>query len=150
MARRKSRKSTRRRRKSGISILGVAETVALTNVATQTMFNTNAWEFLTATHRSDGSYSRANVITLKELMNPQQLTGYTTTQNAQGRMSQTATYASTYSIVQQNLKDNWMDGAISMVTIPLAFRLGKSLAKPAISRVNRLLGKAGISSTVKV
>ena len=151
MAKRNGRKTTRRRRKkSGVSILGVAETVMLSNAATQTLFNTNAWEFLTATHRSDGSYSRANVITLKELMQPNQLTGYTTTANAAGRMQTTGTYASTYSIVQENLKENWMSGAISMVTIPLGFRLGKALAGPAIRRVNTLLGRAGISSTVKV
>ena len=150
MARRKGRKTQRRRRKSGISILGVAETVALSNAATQTLFNTNPWEFLTATHRSDGSYSRADVITLKELMNPQQLTGYTTTQNAQGRMQTTGTYASTYSIVQNNLKENWMNGAISMVTIPLAFKAGRALGGPAIRKVNALLRKAGIASTVRV
>jgi hypothetical protein len=152
MARRRGRaRTTRRRRKQGISILGVAETVALSNVATQTLFNTNAWEFLTATHTTAGTYSRANVITLKELMNPEQLTGYTSSQNPQtGRIQTTGTYASTYSIVQENLKENWMNGAISMVTIPLAFKFGKALARPAISKVNRLLTKAGVSSTVKV
>ena len=54
------------------------------------------------------------------------------------------------SLVQANLQDNWMTGAVQMVTIPLAFRFGKHLAKPAISKVNALLRKAGVASTVKV
>lgn len=150
MAKRRTKAKTRRRRKQGISIIGVAETVALSNVATQTLFNINAWDFLTATHRSDGSYSRANVLTLREIMKPQQLTGYTSSVGASGRLESSATTASTFSIVKANLDENWMSGAISMVTIPLAFRIGKKLGAPAINKVNALLRKAGVASTVKV
>jgi len=57
---------------------------------------------------------------------------------------------STMAIVQENLRQNWVMGATQMVTIPLAFRIGKQLARPAISRVNALLRKAGVASTVKV
>ena len=46
MARRKGRKMTRRRKKQGISLINAAETVMLANVATQTLFNTNAYEFI--------------------------------------------------------------------------------------------------------
>lgn len=149
MARRRAKPKTRRRRKQGISIIGVAETVALSNVATQTLFNINAWDFLTATHRSDGSYGMANVLTLREIMKPQQTTGYQ--QSVQGgRLTSTATTQSTFSIVKSNLDENWMSGAISMVTIPLAFRIGKKLGAPAINKVNALLRKAGVASTVKV
>ena len=145
MARRKSRKTTRRRRKSGISILGVAETVALSNVATQTLFNVNAYDFL----MGGSQFGAGNQITIRELMKPTQVTGYRQGQ-AGNRMVAVATNESTMSLVQQNLQDNWMNGAIQMVTIPLAFRFGKQLAKPAISRVNALLRKAGVASTVKV
>ena len=60
------------------------------------------------------------------------------------------TSSPTMAIVQENLRQNWVMGATAMVTIPLAFRLGKQLARPAISRVNALLRKAGVASTVKV
>ena len=147
MARRKGRKTQRRRRKSGISILGVAETVALSNVATQTLFNTNAYDFL-----MDGSnFAGANQITLRELFNPMQSERRVIgTQGMNRPVYGTQQVGSTLSIVQQNLQANWMNGAIQMVTIPLAFRFGKQLARPAISKVNALLRKAGVASTVKV
>ena len=144
MARRRSRKTTRRRRKQGISILGVAETVALSNVATQTLFNVNAYDF-----RMGGSnFGQANQITLRELFNPTQATRIQTG-NQFGGQTITGTQQTT-SLIQTNLQNNWMSGAIQMVTIPLAFRFGKQLAKPAISRINALLRKAGVASTVKV
>ncbi len=50
----------------------------------------------------------------------------------------------------QNLKSNWVKGATQMVLIPMAFRFGKKLGRPAITRTNRLLNQAGIGSTVKL
>jgi len=145
MAKRRGRKTQRRRRNSGISILGVAETVALSNVATQTLFNVNAYDFL----MGGSSFGTGNQITIRELMNPTQVTGYRQG-SASGRIVRVENTESTMALVQSNLKENWMNGAIQMVTIPLAFRLGKQLARPAISRVNALLRKAGVASTVKV
>ena len=145
MARRKGRKTQRRRRKSGISVLGVAETVALSNVATQTLFNVNAYDFL----MGGSNFGMANQITIRELMSPTQTTRIQVGQNLGGAVYQSGEQ-STMSLVQQNLQANWISGAVQMVTIPLAFRLGKQLARPAISRVNALLRKAGVASTVKV
>ena len=148
MARRKGRaKTTRRRRKQGISILGVAETVALSNVATQTLFNTNAYDFL----MGGSNFGQGNQITLRELFNPtqseRQVIG---TQGMNRPVYGTRQVGTTMGLVQANLQANWMSGAIQMVTIPLAFRFGKQLARPAISKVNALLRKAGVASTVKV
>ncbi len=149
MARRKGRKTQRRRRKSGISILGVAETVALSNVATQTLFNTNAYDFL----MGGSQFGQGNQITLRELFNPMQSERRVIGASPSGMARPvygTVETGSTMAIVQQNLQANWMSGAVQMVTIPLAFRFGKQLAKPAISKVNALLRKAGVASTVKV
>jgi len=152
MARRKGRKTQRRRRKSGISILGVAETVALSNVATQTLFNVNAYDFL----MGGSNFGAGNQITIRELMNPmqseRQVVGTRATSGGMARQQVYGNVAvgSTMSIVQQNLQSNWINGAVQMVTIPLAFRFGKQLARPAISKVNALLRKAGVASTVKV
>jgi len=148
MARRNGRRKTqRRRRKQGISILGVAETVALSNVATQTLFNVNAYDFL----MGGSSFGSANQITIRELMNPTQTMRISSgpTQGFGGQQSY-AGQISTTSIIQQNLRANYMNGIIGMVSIPLAFRVGKQLARPAINRVNALLRKAGVASTVKV
>ena len=148
MARRRGRaKTTRRRRKQGISILGVAETVALSNVATQTLFNVNAYDFL----MGGSSFGAANQITIRELMNPRQAVRMSSGRPTFGGQASTVQGSTpTMSLVQANLQDNWMTGAVQMVTIPLAFRFGKQLARPAISKVNALLRKAGVASTVKV
>ncbi len=144
MARRRSTKKTTRRKKSGISIIGMAETFALLNVATQTMFNTSPVGFLTSVDRTGGTGGNfygygygQNVITLRELMeNPFK-------PQSMGTKGQLA-------LVGDNLKQNGVMGAVQMALIPVAFRFGKQLARPAISRTNRLLNKAGIGSTVKL
>lgn len=149
MARRSRKKTQRRRRKSGISLLNVAETVALSNVATQTLFNVNAYDFIVG----GDQFGAGNAITIRELMNPSQITGYRTGTAGSGssmRRVSVAESASTMSLVQANLQENWVQGAIGMVTIPLGFRLVKQLGRPAISKMNSLLRKAGIASTVKV
>ena len=53
-------------------------------------------------------------------------------------------------LVGDNIKENFVMGAVQMALIPVAFRFGRQLARPAISRTNRLLNKAGIGSTVKL
>ena len=141
MAKRNARKkTTRRRRKQGISLLGVAETVALSNVATQTLFNTSAYNFIVG----GNNFGNTEQITLRELMNPMQ----TAATGLGGQYALTST--PTMDIVKANLQKNWVMGATQMVVIPLGFRIGKQLARPAISRVNSLLRKATTASTIKV
>ena len=123
----------------------MAETFALLNVATQTMFNTSPIGFLTSVdakgNTGGGFYGYGfgqNVITLRELVqNPFK------PQAVYGTKGQLA-------LVGDNLKNNGVMGAVQMALIPVAFRFGKQLAKPAISRTNRLLNRAGIGSTVKL
>lgn len=117
-------------------MIGLAETYMLTNVATQTLFKTNPIQFLVGdpglNMRADGK----NAISLKEMFRPNQSTG--------------AEYYNTGTVIKRNLQSNWFNGALQMVFIPIAFKLGKNLAKPAITRTNRLLGKSGIGNTVKL
>jgi len=124
--------------------LGVAETVALSNVATQTLFNVNAYDFL----MGGTAFGAPNQITIRELMSPTQTVRIQQGNNMTGRTITGSTPTTT--IIQNNLQANWMNGAIQMVTIPMAFRFGKQLARPAINRINALLRKAGVASTVKV
>ena len=147
MARRKGKKTQRRRRKSGISLLNVAETVALSNVATQTLFNVNAYDFIAG----GSNFGAGNAITLRELMNPNQtVTAQRQVGNRVGTQSYTANAGPTMGLIQANLRENWLMGAVGMVTIPLGFRVAKQLGRPAISKMNALLRKAGVASTVKV
>ncbi len=147
MARRKGKKMTRRRRKSGISLLNVAETVALSNVATQTLFNVNAYDFIVG----GSNFGAGNAITLRELFNPNQTTqAIRQTGSSMRPQTYTANAGPTMGLIQANLRENWLMGATGMVTIPLIFRISKQLGRPAISKINALLRKAGVASTVKV
>lgn len=127
MARRKAKRKTRRR-KTGVSLLNVAETYALTNVATQTFFNTNPVTFLVGNTKS-GVAAGINSVSIKEIFGAPNLIG---------------------KVVQKNIANNWMMGVAGMILIPIGFRVGKAIARPAISKTNRMLGKVGISKTVKV
>lgn len=144
-ARRRSRKKkTTRRKKQGVSLIGVAETVALLNVASETMFNNNVYDFIMGT---SGAASGTYRLTLKELLGglgPESSRVYAPTASGNNH---SATYMG---VVGHNIKSNWVKGATGMIVIPLAFKMGKNLARPAISRTNRLLNKSGVGSTVKL
>jgi len=147
MARRKPKQKRSRRKKSGVSIIGLAETAVLTSVVTQTLFNVNAYDFFMA-----ASVPSGNAMTIRELLSPSgtQATGMVAQKGAYGKTSYVQGYSPTLDLVAQNLKANWVMGGLQMILIPAAFKAGKTIARPAISRANRLLGKANISSTVKV
>jgi len=134
MPRRKAKKT--RRRQSGISLIGLAETYMLLNVATQAAFNTNPVEFLVGKPAA-GS---AN-ITLQELISPKgKFYDQPNMPGVQGPMY----------YIGSNLRKNGLMAAVSMVAIPVMFKLGKGIARTPISRTNRLLNKAGVGRTVKL
>jgi len=145
MARRKGRKMTRRRRKQGLSLLNVAETVMLANATTQTLFNTNAYNFVAG----GASFGTGNEITLRELFDPTQAVAATASNPMTG-YGGGLQHASTFSVVQSNLRDNWVMGAGQMILIPLTFKAIKAIGRPGISKINSMLRKVGIASTVKV
>jgi len=136
MVKRRTKKKTRRSRTKGVSVIGLAETYMLANVATQTLFRTNPMQFLVGTPGRNFAADGKASISLKELFKPNQSTGNT--------------YYDTGAVIRRNLEGQWFNGALQMVFIPIGFKLGRNLAKPAISRGNRLLGKAGIANTVKL
>ena len=54
-------------------------------------------------------------------------------------------------VMKSNLKANWVNMAISAVTIPIAFKIGsKLLRKPVITPMNRMIKMAGLGTEVKV
>lgn len=134
--RRKSKPKRRVNRQKGFSIINGAETYLLLNVATQTLFRTNPVEFLT-----QARVSGSNKITLMELLKG----GASFYDRPDIAGVQGAGY-----YIMGNLKANWTSGLTNMIMIPLAFKFGKSIAKPAITRTNRLLAKGNIANTVKL
>ena len=136
MVKRRTKKKTRRSRTKGVSVIGLAETYMLTNVATQTLFKTNPIQFLMGDPGRNMQADGKSAISLRELF--------------RGNQSSGAEYYNTGAVIKRNLQSQWFNGALQMVFIPLGFKLGKNLAKPAITRTNRLLGKSGIGNTVKL
>jgi len=142
MARRRTKRKSRRR-KSGISALGVLETVMLMNVVTETIFNNSIWGFFSNTQTITPGKSNSTIVTLAEVFKPTagvfgpSATKLGIAQNLGG-------------VVGLNFRRNWMMGAAGMILIPISFRVGKALARPAISKTNQLLNKAGVGSTIKL
>jgi len=145
MVTRRKKKTSRRSRQKGVSILGVAETYMLASAATNTLFNMNALEFVMGEPGAPswGTGAGYNKIGLKELFSKTQYQG-------NNKMGGIGSQRPTMDLIKENLNNNWGSGVASMILIPLGFRVGKQIARPAISRTNRLLGKAGIANTVKV
>jgi len=143
MARRRKTKS-KRRSKQGVSLLGIAETYMLLNVATQTLFNNDPINFIVG---KDSGGPNSAVLNVKEMF------GYGT-HGGPGIYGPTADklgIAQTFgAMTMHNLSKNWTTGLAGMILIPIGFRLTKAVARPAISRTNRLLNKAGVGKTVKV
>jgi len=141
MVKRKTKRKTRRSKQKGVSMIGLAETYLLMNVATQAMFRTNPVNFLVG----EPLAGSAN-ITLREILTPQGKgfdRFYDNPSIGAGELG-----AGTY--IMRNIRANGFNAAIQFVTIPLAFKFGKEIAKPAISRTNRLLAKGNIANTVKL
>lgn len=144
MVRRNKKKTTRRSKSNGVSLIGVAETYLLLNVATKTLFQNDLASFVMG---RDGGGGNSFKINIKEvfMLGGQDGSGIYPPSAAKQGISPTV-----FGVMGYNLKKNWMSGVVQMALIPVGFRLGKSLARPAISRTNRLLSKGGIAKTVKL
>jgi len=142
MARRRTKKKSRRR-KSGISALGLLETVMLMNVVSETIFNNSVWGFVTNQSIKSEGKSHSSIVTLSEIFTP--TAGVYGPSAAKWGVSQNLG-----GVVTRNFRANWMMGAAGMILIPIGFRVGKALARPAISRANRLLNRSGVGSTIKI
>ena len=93
---------------------------------------TIAWHAQGA-HTMTGPYGAGDVVTLSEFWR-------TGSGNSHPLSNQ----------IMNNIKTNGMQMFGSLILIPLAFRVGKRLAAPAINQTNRLLRDVGVASVVKV
>jgi hypothetical protein len=157
MARRRTRKPARRQPKK-TNLLNVAQSVIIGNAVTQGLFNTNMFEF--ATGRIGGAYtpgaiSESNKITLPELLGAG-MGSYTTKIGGQSTQYGGASYTTTTvgyggvvapatlgSVVQDNLKNNGVQMATTLVITPIAFKvIGKLASKPRreFNKLARMVG----------
>lgn len=154
MARRKSRKNTRRSSPKKTNLLNVAQSVILGNAVTSTLFNTNMYEFVTG--RINGAYSpgaigQGSQITLPELFGagmgttttpmPGSYLGATTTSTvgyggvAAGQFGQT---------LQENIRNNFASGLTTLVITPIAFKVISKLAAKPRREFNKLARTVGL------
>jgi len=154
MARRKSRKKTRRSSPKRTNLLNVAQSVILGNAVTSTLFNTNMYEFVTG--RINGAYTPGAIgqgtqITLPELFGagmgsqsvsiPGSYLGQSSTVNvgyggvAVGQFGQT---------VQDNLKANFASGLTTLIVTPIAFKVVSKLAAKPRREFNKLARTVGL------
>jgi len=94
-------------------------------------------QFLMSNEKVGTSTSSANRITLKELV------------TKFGTVHHGSTFTESQ-LVMNNIKKNWMSIAGQMIAIPIGFRIGKKLARPALTRTRALLKQAGLKGTVTV
>ena len=155
MARRKSRKSTRRSSPKKTNLLNVAQSVILGNAVTQTLFNTNMYEFVTG--RIGGSYSpgafdQSSQITLPELLgagmnvtnivrSPQgYLQGISTT-SGYGGVTGTGGFGQA---LKDNIQANAVSGLTTMIVTPIAFKVISKLAAKPRREFNKLARTVGL------
>ena len=154
MARRKSRKKTRRSSPRKTNLLNVAQSVILGNAVTSTLFNTNMYEFVTGRiggNYSPGAFDQSSQITLPELLgagmgessNPM-IGG----QPAPG-LSTTSGYGGVYGMnfgqqVQANLQANAITGLTTMIVTPIAFKVISKLAAKPRREFNKLARTVGL------
>jgi len=135
-------KTTRRRKKQMPNLLNLGVSAVVANSITTGAFNSNIVEFFTG--RQDGVYKAGSDgsyrLTLPELL------------GMAGRGGVGGTYASGYGfqrVVSENLKRNAPMIIGTVVFAPMvANLLKKSLAKPVVRPLNRLLKDSGLNVKV--
>lgn len=139
------KKTTRRSRQKGVSVIGLAETYMLTGVITKAMFNTTPVEFFMGSPNAPayGMVSGTNKVGIRELFSQMQGAGVNRFGNQTGGKS-------TGLVIRENLEQNAGTGIAGLILVPLGFKLGRRLAAPATRRINNLLANAGVANTVKL
>lgn len=154
MARRRTKAKSRRAPKK-TNLLNVAQSVILGNAVTQTLFNTNMYEFVTG--RIDGSFTpgaagQSSQITLPELLGAGMGT-VSTIAAPSGSIygaiqSNPAGYGGVHGSFGQALKDNLTANAVggltTMIVTPIAFKVISKLASKPRREFNKLARTVGL------
>ena len=141
MARRRSRrKKTRRRSPQKFSILGTAEALVIGNALTRGLFNANIVPFLTEgwlmpqTTATDNSFE----FSLAELVQGVVPGG------ASSGIASSYSIQTTSGVVWANARRNLAPMLGTLIIAPIAFKMGKRLARKPISMMNKGLKMTGV------
>jgi len=124
-------------------VLQVAETALLLNAVTRGFAGLPLNEFIMG-DKTPNSFD----LTLKEIVGG--MTGLGSDGIWHPSAKKAGIEASISGVMGRNLKKNWAQMAGQMILIPAGFRIGKKLARPALTRTRRLLKDAGLKGTVTV
>jgi len=133
--------SRRTSRKKAFSVGKAAETALVANAAIRGLFDTNIGTFITGKNIAggfgDNARNNSNEVTLPELGN--------LLMGGSGGIYEGSFPGGLPQVIKSNIKRNGFDSLVSMVTIPLMFKVGrKVLAKPLINPTNRALKSIGL------
>ena len=150
MARKKSKSKAPRRRKSkAINLLNLGEGLLVGNIITETVFNSNMWDFFTAGSglpfsqefaKSDGTMK----VTLLELIqwkgDASNVGSAFGTEFGTGRMD----------VIKQNLQANLLGGVLTLAGVKVGSKILKKQLRPTFKQVNQVIDMSGFGQMVKV
>ena len=158
MARRKMKKNSRSK-KQPLSITGVAESLILANAGTKALFGTTLPKFalegwatpITPTtgggYGSGNSYGFSAAELIKGTLGIGDGFGQASTYPFSGGSN---TWEGVSVAIKQNLRANGVSSLMTVILVPVGFRLGKKLMNRPIRSGNKLLKMAGIGKEVKI
>jgi len=147
MAKRGKGKPKRRNGQKKLNLLLVGESVIMVNVISQGFFNCNIVEFITG--RTSNAYTAKvgmhynpsltdTKVTLPEMLGIDQM-GTTQGQGSTPTVFKSIDAGFQFEQIKKNLQANGVKMAVSMVAIPVAFRVGLKLTTKPRATVNRML-----------
>jgi hypothetical protein len=141
MARRKSKAKPRSRTIPKINLLNIAESALIANAVTTGMFNTNIAEFFTGNTGAKYGYGAdgASTMSLPELLGIGKDVAFGGNHGPGGSLSKS---------LKQNLMTNGAMMAVSLIAIPVGFRVMSKLTSKPRSSANRLLKMTGLGVKV--
>lgn len=152
MARRRTKKTTRRSAPKKTNLLNVAQSVILGNAVTEGLFNTNMYEFVTG--RINGEYSPGTVATSSQITLPELLgAGFGATEKIRASTfgaitSSPAGYGGVHGsfgdAVKSNLQANGIQMMTTLVVTPIAFKVISKLASKPRREFNKLARSVGL------
>ena len=143
-ARRKTKKKTPRRRRSGaVNLINTAQSLVVANAGTKAFFGTNLVPFLTEGWLTGKSAATNNSWELSMAEIVQRLTG------EMGGMSPSWDERGIMGAIKYNIRNN-PQALVTLIAAPTVFTVAKKITAKPRRDANKLLKMAGLSTVVKV
>lgn len=146
MARRKNRR--RSTKKKGVNILSLAEAGLMINAVSNGLFGQGMVGFLFPKMGVNPVLSSGHPYRASSYSGQPVYSGGTEVSFSEFWLNTTG--QSAIDQVKENFKSNWVSMGIQMVAIPVGFRVGKSLAQPALTQTRKLLKQVKLDKVVTV